>query len=69
MSSGVAMLERARVDDYRVQWAAVPACALMLRPASAPLGSRLKPRFAGIGLEGDIEELRGEQAQPADFNP
>ena len=34
-----------------------------------PLGSRLKQRFAGIGLDGDIEELRGEQAQPADFNP
>ena len=37
--------------------------------AAIPLGSRLKQRFAGIGLDGDIEELRGEQAQPADFNP
>ncbi|HRQ82535.1 MAG TPA: plasmid stabilization protein [Azospirillaceae bacterium] len=37
--------------------------------APTPLGSRLKQRFAGIGLDGDIEELRGEQAQPADFNP
>jgi plasmid stability protein len=30
-----------------------------------PLGSRLRERFAGIGLEEDLPELRGEVAQPA----
>jgi antitoxin FitA len=32
-----------------------------------PLGSRLRERFAGIGLEDDLPELRGEVAQPATF--
>jgi antitoxin FitA len=32
-----------------------------------PLGSRLQERFAGIGLEEDLPELRGEVAQPATF--
>jgi plasmid stability protein len=31
------------------------------------LGSRLRERFAGIGLEDDLPELRGEVAQPATF--
>lgn len=34
-----------------------------------PLGTRLKARFAGIGLEQDISELRGQQASPAEFVP
>ena len=32
-----------------------------------PLGSRLRARFAGIGLEEELPELRGELAQPATF--
>lgn len=32
-----------------------------------PLGTRLKSRFARIGLEKDIPELRGQQPRPADF--
>jgi plasmid stability protein len=32
-----------------------------------PLGSRLRERFAGIGLKEDLPELRGQIAQPADF--
>jgi plasmid stability protein len=32
-----------------------------------PLGSRLRERFAGIGLEDDLPELRGEVARPATF--
>jgi plasmid stability protein len=32
-----------------------------------PLGSRLRARFAGIGLENDLPELRGEAARPATF--
>jgi plasmid stability protein len=32
-----------------------------------PLGSRLKARFGRVGLESDIEELRGHAAGPADF--
>jgi plasmid stability protein len=32
-----------------------------------PLGSRLVRRFAGIGLEEDIPELRGQLARPARF--
>ncbi len=31
----------------------------------APLGSRLAARFAGLGLEGEITELRGQAPQPA----
>jgi len=33
-----------------------------------PLGTRLASRFAGIGLEDDIPELRGQPATPADFS-
>jgi plasmid stability protein len=33
----------------------------------APLGSRLAARFAGLGLTQEIPELRGQPAQPADF--
>jgi len=32
-----------------------------------PLGTRLKQRFAEIGLDEDILELREQQAQPAEF--
>lgn len=32
-----------------------------------PLGSRLARRFASIGLDEDIPELRGHSAKPADF--
>jgi plasmid stability protein len=34
---------------------------------AVPLGTRLKNRFSGIGLEGDIPELRGRKARPAVF--
>jgi hypothetical protein len=34
-----------------------------------PLGSRFKARFARIGLDGAIEELRGHLARPARFTP
>jgi len=34
----------------------------------APLGSRLAERFAGIGLDDDIPELRGQPAEPTDFD-
>jgi antitoxin FitA len=30
-----------------------------------PLGSRLAARFAGVGLEKDIPEMRGQKARPA----
>jgi antitoxin FitA len=33
-----------------------------------PLGSRLRARFEGIGLDEDIPELRGYPAQPADLS-
>ena len=32
-----------------------------------PLGRRLRKRFAAIGLEDDLPELRGELARPATF--
>jgi antitoxin FitA len=32
-----------------------------------PLGSRLRERFAGIGLKDELPELRGEAARPAKF--
>ncbi len=37
---------------------------------SAPpgLGSRIAAIFAGIGLDEDIPELRGQPAKPADFD-
>lgn len=35
--------------------------------AQAPLGDRLRARFAGIGLEEELPELRGALAQPATF--
>ncbi len=37
---------------------------------SAPpgLGSRIAACFAGIGLDEDIPELRGQPARPADFD-
>jgi plasmid stability protein len=33
----------------------------------APLGSRVAARFAAVGLEEEIPELRGQAARPADF--
>lgn len=33
----------------------------------APLGSRLRARFARMGLDEDIPELRGQPAHPAAF--
>lgn len=35
---------------------------------AAPLGSRLRARFDGIGLDDDITEMRGEAARPATFD-
>lgn len=35
--------------------------------APAPLGSRLRDRFASIGLDEDIAELRGQKARAAAF--
>ena len=32
------------------------------------LGSRLRARFADIGLDDDFPELRGEEARPATFD-
>ena len=32
-----------------------------------PLGNRIRPRFAEIGLHDDVPELRGEAARPAAF--
>ena len=37
--------------------------------APTGLGSRLRKRFAGIGLEEDIAELRGHKARAAIFEP
>lgn len=34
---------------------------------ATPLGSRLRDRFAGIGLEEDIPPLRGQKARAAAF--
>jgi plasmid stability protein len=35
--------------------------------ATAPLGSRIRSRFARIGLTEDLPELRGQKARPAIF--
>jgi antitoxin FitA len=34
---------------------------------AVPLGSRIRSRFARIGLDEDIPELRGHKAKPAVF--
>ncbi len=39
--------------------------ALAEQEAVAPLGARLRLRFAGIGLDREVEELRGQKAKPA----
>jgi len=36
--------------------------------AQMPLGSRLAARFSRIGLRGEIPELRGHPARPAEFD-
>jgi plasmid stability protein len=35
---------------------------------AAPLGTRLRQRFALIGLEQDVAELRGQRARPTVFD-
>ncbi|MGD0671149.1 MAG: toxin-antitoxin system [Candidatus Binatus sp.] len=35
--------------------------------AAAPLGSRIRTRFARIGLNEDLPELRGQKASPIVF--
>jgi plasmid stability protein len=35
---------------------------------TAPLGSRLRKRFAHTGLDADISELRGHHARPGDVS-
>ena len=35
--------------------------------AGKPLGRRIRARFAAIGLDEDVPELRGEAAQPTMF--
>lgn len=37
--------------------------------AKAPLGTRLARRFATIGLDAEIPELRGQPPRPADLGP
>ena len=36
--------------------------------SAAPLGSRLRQRFARAGLDEDIAELRGQKARSASFD-
>jgi plasmid stability protein len=36
---------------------------------NAKLGRRIAARFAGIGLEADLPELRGQIVQPIDYKP
>jgi antitoxin FitA len=36
--------------------------------SSLPLGTRIHSRFARIGLDQDIPELRGQSARKADFS-
>jgi antitoxin FitA len=37
--------------------------------AKPPLGRRLRQLFAGIGLDDDVPEIRGQPARPADRSP
>ena len=36
-------------------------------PVSTRLGSRIAARFSKVGLRGDLPELRGQVARPAEF--
>ena len=38
-------------------------------PSSIGLGTRIAQRFAGLGLDAGVPELRGEAARPASFGP
>lgn len=37
-------------------------------PVTEKLGTRIALRFAGLGMVGDIPELRGQAAREADFS-
>jgi plasmid stability protein len=37
--------------------------------APTRLGSRIAARFSGVGLSGEIAELRGQPVRPAQFKP
>ncbi|MBI1776172.1 MAG: toxin-antitoxin system [Proteobacteria bacterium] len=41
--------------------------AAMDKRVGIPLGTRIASRFAGLGFNGEIEELRGQRPQPARF--
>jgi antitoxin FitA len=40
----------------------------MERPEEEPLGTRIANLFRGIGLDGEIPELRGSPARPVRFD-
>lgn len=42
-------------------------CRAVRKEAAGGLGIRLVACFAGVGLDRDIEELRGHEARPATF--
>jgi len=67
----VLLLHRARRHGHSMEEEARDILRNAVRTegsAVTPLGSRLRMRFADIGLEDDIEELRGEVARPASFD-
>ena len=37
--------------------------------STARLGTKLRQRFAGLGLDADLKELRGTKVRPARFTP
>lgn len=37
--------------------------------SASPLGTRLKARFAGLAVDEDLPDLRGQAARPATFDP
>lgn len=43
------------------------AAAALEDAPSTPLGTRIAARFSGIGLTGDLPELRGHEPRPADL--
>lgn len=42
--------------------------AIMAEKIASPFGSSFRAHFAGIELDEDIPELRGQPARPADFS-
>ena len=67
---------KARLKQRAIQhgWSMEEELRQILRQAVAPqgqapvkLGSRIAARFTGVGLSGELPQLKGQAAKPMDF--